>query len=65
MAAYPKRGFVLMSLLMDGEFESMHGDLGMMKINLNTTSDNEHLPEIERHIRTLKEWVLCVYNTLP
>jgi hypothetical protein len=50
---------------MDGEFESIRGDLATLKINLNTTSNNEHVPEIERHIRTLKERARCVYNTLP
>ena len=32
---------------------------------LNTVSNDEHIPEIECHIRTVKECVWCVYNTLP
>jgi hypothetical protein len=65
MAAYAKCGFILTTLLMDGEFEPMRGDLAMLGISLNITSKNEHVPEIERHIRTLKQKVRCVYNTLP
>jgi hypothetical protein len=65
VSAYSKRGFIITHLLMDGEFEPMRGDLAAMRINLNTTSNNEHVPEIERHIRTLKERARCVYNTLP
>jgi hypothetical protein len=65
VGAYAKRGFIITNLLMDGEFESMRTDMAMLKINLNTTSNNEHVPEIERHIRTLKERARCVYNALP
>ena len=34
-------------------------------MTLNTVSNDEHVPEVERHIRTLKERTRCVYNTLP
>jgi hypothetical protein len=36
-----------------------------MQIELNCVSADEHVPEIERHIRTVKERCRCVYNTLP
>jgi hypothetical protein len=52
VTVYSKRGFVIIHLLMDREFESMRGDLAGLRINLNVTSNNEHVPEIERHIRT-------------
>jgi hypothetical protein len=55
MVGYSKRGFIITHLLMDGEFKTMCGELALMKINLNTTSNNKHVPEIERRIRTLKE----------
>jgi hypothetical protein len=61
---YKKRGFTLTTLLMDGEFEPLRGDLADMGITLNTASCDEHVLEIERHIRTLKERIRCVYNTL-
>jgi hypothetical protein len=62
---YMKRGFRLNVLLMDGQFEVLRGDLAEMQITLNTASNNEHVPEIERYIRTTKERTRCVYNTLP
>ena len=36
-----------------------------MQITLNTVSNDEHVPEIERRIRTTKERIRCVSNTLP
>jgi Reverse transcriptase (RNA-dependent DNA polymerase) len=62
---YMKRGFNISIILMDGQFESLRGDLSEMKITLNTVSNDEHVPEIERHIRTIKERVRCIYNMLP
>jgi hypothetical protein len=26
---------------------------------------DEHVPEIEQYIHTIKEWSWCYYNTLP
>jgi len=34
-------------------------------INLNTISRDEHLPEIERYIRTVKERIRAMTSTLP
>jgi hypothetical protein len=64
-ATYVKRGFNITTLLMDGQFDSLRGELSNMGITLNTVANAEHVPEIERHIRTVKERVRCVYNTLP
>jgi hypothetical protein len=63
---YQKRGFkVTINLLKDGQFEPIRGDLSTLHINLNTVSNAEHVPEVERYIRTTKERVRSVYNTLP
>ena len=62
---YKKQGFVLTTILMDGEFETLRGELSALQLTLNTASNDEHVPEVERYIRTLKERVRCVYNTLP
>ena len=48
---------------MDGQFESIRGDLAEMQINLNTVSNDEHVPEVERYICPIKERPRCVYNT--
>ena len=42
-------------MMMDSRFENLWGDLTDMKIGLSTVSKNEHVPAIERHIRTIKE----------
>jgi acetolactate synthase regulatory subunit len=65
LSVYKKRGFVVTTLHMDGEFETLRGELADLQVTLNTASNDEHVPEVERHIRTLKERVRCVYNTLP
>ena len=62
---YAKRGFKITTLLMDGQFEAIRGELADLNITLNTVARGEHVPEVERHIRTIKERARCVYNTLP
>jgi hypothetical protein len=43
---YMKRGFNLTTLLMDGQFESLRGDLASLNIRLNTVASDEHMPEV-------------------
>ena len=50
---------------MDRQFKPLHGDLAGMGIQLNTVSNDEHVPEIEQQIRTLKERTRAIYCTLP
>jgi hypothetical protein len=64
-AIYMQRGFTISTILLDGQFESIRGELAELQITLNTVSNDEHVPEAERHIRTIKERARCVYNTLP
>jgi hypothetical protein len=40
---------------MDGEFEPILGDLAKLGVTLNTTSNDEHVGDIERYITTVKE----------
>mgnify|MGYP000075705535 CR=1 FL=1 len=49
----------------DNEFAAMRADLLDMKIDLNVVSKDEHVPEVERYICTIKERTQCVYNTVP
>jgi hypothetical protein len=42
-----KRGFRIVDLLMDGQFEPIRGDLAELQITLNTVASGEHVPEIE------------------
>ena len=62
---YQHRGFEIVNLLMDGEFEPIRGDLASLGITLNTVANDEHVAEVERYIRTLKEQTRAIYNTLP
>jgi hypothetical protein len=62
---YLQRGFQIATMILDGEFETLRGDLAGMHIALQTASHDDHVPEIERHIRTLKERTRCIYNSLP
>ena len=52
---YHRRGFKIIHLLMDGQFEPIHGDLSSLRITLNTVANDDHVPEVEWYIRTLKE----------
>ena len=52
---YQQRGFRPIYALMDGQFEPLCGELAEMGIQLNTVSNDEDVPAIERQIRTLKE----------
>jgi hypothetical protein len=64
-AIYAKRGFIITSVLMDGQFDSLRGDIADLQITLNTVARDEHVPEVERQVRTIKERARAVYNTLP
>jgi hypothetical protein len=64
-SVYAKRGFRITTVLMDGEFEPTRGALADMHINLNVVSRDEHVLEVERHIRILKERIRSVWNTMP
>ena len=50
---------------MDGQFEPLRGNLAELGIILNTTLNDEHVPEIEQEIRTVKERTRAIYCTLP
>ena len=62
---YLARGFRIDVLHMDGQFEPLRLRTAAMGMQLNVTSNKEHVPEIERSIRTTKEQVRSVYATLP
>jgi hypothetical protein len=60
---YNSRGFKVVTALMDREFEpirsQIHGTI------LNTTAASEHVPEIERQIRAIKERARAIVSALP
>jgi hypothetical protein len=50
---------------MDGQFEPIRYKTAAMGMHLNIASNEEHVHEIERSNRTVKERVRSVYATLP
>jgi hypothetical protein len=64
---YAKRGFQVTTLLMDGQFnkDNLDGEIAAFGITLNVVAADEHVPEVERHIRTIKERSRSVINMVP
>ena len=65
VSLYQKAGFKVTTALMDGEFVPLRGGLADLGLRLNETSRDEHVGDIERYIRTVKERMRAIYNTLP
>ena len=65
ISLYRKAGFKVTVALMDGEFMPLRGGLAELGIHLNETSRDEHVGDVERYIRTVKEQMRAIYNTLP
>ena len=62
---YRRNGFVVEAALMACEFAHLSGELASMGVALNATSRDEHVGDVERFIRTIKERMRAIYNTLP
>jgi hypothetical protein len=62
---YKARGLNPSTALMDREFECLRNKLLLHGMNLNTTAASEHVPDIERQIRTIKERARALRSTLP
>lgn len=60
---YTNRGIQVSQINADNEFECLRGDLG--PTTLNTVGAEEHVGEIERSIRTIKEGTRTVIHSLP
>ena len=66
-SAYKFKGFLITYLLCDNErvVKACVPLLNANGITANQTSKNQHVPEVGRVGRTLKERVRAVWNTLP
>jgi hypothetical protein len=62
---YQAGGMPVKHALLDGRFESLKERLSEIGVSANITSRDEHVGDIERFIRTVKERVRGIYNTLP
>jgi hypothetical protein len=65
ISLYKTRGFNPSTALMDREFECLRLELLSHGVNLNTTAASEHVPDIERQIRLIKERARALRSTLP
>ncbi len=63
LKVYTKGGFAVQTMMMDMEFEKLV-DL-LPNVAINTTAAQEHVEEIERKIRVIKERARGTMNTLP
>jgi hypothetical protein len=53
------------TILGDNEFEAIRGDMATLGVAVKITAREEHVPEIERHNRVIKERARAVIQTLP
>jgi hypothetical protein len=62
---YKQHGFIMSLTLMDGEFDTpgVREALAGQGVALNPTGQDEHVGDIERYIRTIKERMRLTYNT--
>ena len=65
IAIYTQRGFKVQHALLDGKFVPLRTDLLNMGIHANCATQNEHVPEIERQNRVIKERARACRSTLP
>ncbi len=63
LQVYRRAGFIVRTILMDGEFEKIKDVL--LTVECNTTTAKEHVSEAERTIRTVKERTRGLVCTLP
>lgn len=63
IAIYKRRGFTISLVLADDEFEPL--ERIMPEQQFNCCGADEHVPEIERFIQTIKDTVRSQYNDLP
>jgi hypothetical protein len=62
---YKRRGFFIDICLCSNEYEGVRTSLQDHGIKLNICAPNEHVPEVERNIRTIKERVRGMITILP
>jgi len=63
--AYQTCSFKIQAKLADGQFKHIQQIIKQKGIMLNICAANEHVPEIERYIRTFKERVRSIVTTPP
>jgi len=62
---YTARGFKVKNILADGQFKCLRKNLVLQGMMLKLTTQDEHVPEDERYICTIKKRARATINTLP
>jgi hypothetical protein len=64
---YLQQGFQIVFIKGNGEFAPLKAWMGTVyrAPKLNLASANKHVPEIERKIRVIKEWVRAIIYSFP
>ena len=62
---YARGGFQVTTAMMNGAFAGLQDVCNQLQVTLNTTSQDEHVGDVERYIRTIKERMRGVSNTIP
>jgi hypothetical protein len=65
VSLYKALGFRIEAFLADGEFEPLQQQIHELHGTLNTTSNDEHVGDIERYIRTVKERARATFQLTP
>ncbi|KAL7461401.1 hypothetical protein ACHAXS_001822 [Conticribra weissflogii] len=60
---YARAGFVVQTILVDGQFEPLKNHL--LNVVVNTTAASEHVGDVERCLRVIKERARAVVSGLP
>ncbi len=63
LQVYARAGFLVRTILMDGEFEKDKDCLP--NVECNTTAAKKHVSKAKRTIRTIKEWAQGIIVTMP
>ena len=63
LSTYHARGFRVRTIPADPEFQPLDGMIP--GVTFNFCAQGEHVPDIERYVRTVKDWVRSGYNNLP
>ena len=62
---YGKRGFTVTDVIADRQFTGVEPYLRDYRVNLNLTGRDEHVPQIERYHRVIKERARSAYHNTP
>lgn len=60
-----KEGTPIHTTLADNEFEALREDMEAHGIKINVTAKEEHVPEVKRQNRVIKEQARAIVQTLP